>query len=350
MRLTDRRRAKGFTLIELLVVIAIIAILLGMLVPAVQKVREAANNATCKNNLRQIGLAVLNYQSAFKIFPTCGEGIPPGGAAGSRDFDIQSTWWQLLSYIEQENASKLMNANYAYNDKQWPGNQQGAKTQVPIYLCPSAPGIQPDPAGYGQGHYMPIAYTDIDPTTGLRNRATQTEGFLKLHKYGGRKIGEVVDGTSNTMMIGEDAGWRNHETLYPFQLSKYVDPTCAAGNGVDCAPSGQRSLNRWAEPDQGNGVSGPPTGDSTSPLFIPGLAGPYVNQNSGVTGGGTQCPWATNNCGPNDELWSAHPGGVNVVFGDGHVAFLKENVNGTFLRYLVDPMDGNSLNLSQWVD
>lgn len=332
------KRHSGFTLIELLVVIAIIGVLVGLLLPAVQKVREAANRMSCANNLKQIGLALLNYESANGTFPSPGEGIPPGGAAGSRDFDLYGMSVQILPYIEQDTVFKLFDLNYAYNDSRARQNQTAAKTSIKTYLCPSAPGMQADPFGYGQGHYMPIAYTDIDPATGFRNKATQVEAALKLHKYGGRKIAEITDGTSVTIAVGEDSAYRNFETVYPFQLSAYVDPTAAAGYAVESPPSGRRAINRWVEPDQGNGVSGPPTGQPGHALFL-NRAGPYINQYSTPLGGGTECPWATNNCGPNDELFSGHPGGVNVVFADGHVQFIKQTINGVTLRYLCDPAD-----------
>src|SRR3954452_16029093 len=98
---------RAFTLIELLVVIAIIAILIGLLLPAVQKVREAAARSMCQNNLKQIGLGLHTYESSYGFFPTSGEG--PNAANQVTVFDTVSTCVQLLPYIEQDNVYKLMN-------------------------------------------------------------------------------------------------------------------------------------------------------------------------------------------------------------------------------------------------
>jgi prepilin-type N-terminal cleavage/methylation domain-containing protein/prepilin-type processing-associated H-X9-DG protein len=328
---------RGFTLIELLVVIAIIAILIGILLPAVQKVREAAARTKCMNNLKQLGLGIHNFESAYSKLPSPGEGVIPNTA--TKDYDTHSFFTYILPYIEQEAAYRLTDLTKVYNDSAAPNNQVAAKTQVPIYLCPSAAGVEPDPKGYGQTSYMPISYCDIDPTTGLRNGTLKSPGALRITKYGGSKIGDITDGTSNTIAIGEDSSYRNNETIFPFQLSSAVDP----GN-IDVNPSGKRAINRWADPETGNGVSGPPMGDPGSPNFL-NKPGPYVNQTATPIGGSTStCLWSLNNCGPNDELFSSHPSGVVVVFMDGHVGFIRDSIDAASIRYLCVPDDGQTID------
>ncbi len=372
-RPTGSTRRAGFTLIELLVVIAIIAVLIGLLLPAVQKVREAANRMKCSNNLRQIGLALHNYESTNGCFPTSGEG--PNTTNQFSTFDTVSTFAAILPYIEQDNVARMMDPTYRYNDSRFPNNQLAAKTKIGTLLCPSNGFYKDDPQGYGECDYMPIAYTDIVPQgdplrsgypPGTRDlepagsRKYRTAGFLALHyevtdekgnltldptcnyrrteknKRNPRRIGDVTDGTSQTLAVIEDVG-KFHES-YPlpglggFMKAKYADFNPF---GVDKSPTGLSNNYRWAEPDIANGVSGPDQ-DTVSKIA-------RLNNNATPTGGPLSCPWALNNCGPNDEPFSLHPGGCMAVFGDGHVQFVAATIDPFVLRALCTPQGGEVL-------
>lgn len=220
--------------------------------------------------------------------------------------------------------AQQMNLSFAYNDKRFPANQTAAKSQIGTFLCPSNSVRQPDPYGYGGTDYMPTVYTDIDPATGVRNKSTRMDGALTI---GGTPIKQIGDGLSHTIAIAEDSG-RNYETLGFRMASKYPDPTMVAGNADSVTPTGNRALNRWAEPDTGNGVSGPPNS-------VAGQFRSVINNNSAPIGGPADCPWGTNNCGPNDEIFSFHPAGANVVFCDGHVRMISTEIEAVMLRQLV---------------
>lgn len=399
---------QGFTLIELLVVISIIAILMALLVPAVMKVRSMAAGTQCQNNLKQIALATLAYENVQKRLPTSGEGVAFNPASKSvtfpngymdKYFDTVSFFTLILPYVDEKVAADKYNANTHYNDvTNYPSNIISAQSTIVSFLCPAAEGVQPDPQGFGQTSYMPISYCDIDPITGLRGakgaqdangQFIKRPGALQIFardkdRYGktcydgsgigmtvavgtgGNKLDNISDGKMYTIMIGEDSSYRNHETIFPFQTSPTVDPVSVAANFATAPAqtyvnaSGKRAINRWADPENGNGVSGPPASDPASPWFITGTTtytGQYVNQNASQLGGnipgagvstassaGNGCPWSVNNCGPNDELFSPHAGGAYVAFCDGRVTFLKQEVSGSILRYLCLPDDGQQFD------
>ena len=326
LRVCQRTGRRGFTLIELLVVIAIIGVLLALLIPAVQKAREAAARSQCTNNLKQMGLGLHNFLDQNKVFPTSGEGVNAAGTGTA--FDLHSTFTYLLPYLEHDDVYKAMDLRFAYND---PVNQAAAKTVIPEYLCPSNPARPKDGRdayGYGYCDYMPVAYTDInpDPTPGnlvrLPAGSIRSPGALQL---GGTTPGDIIDGLSKTIAIMEDVG--RSET---FNTQKYPDPT---GNELLPAGSTFRNAWRWAEPDTGNGVSGPPGaryGDV-------GLT--IINNSSTPYGGPSGCPWTVNNCGVNDEPFSFHGHGCNTLFMDGHVTWLKDTINPLALRRLCTPRE-----------
>jgi prepilin-type N-terminal cleavage/methylation domain-containing protein/prepilin-type processing-associated H-X9-DG protein len=388
-----RRSRRGFTIIELLVVIAIIAVLISLLLPAVQAARESARRTQCKNNLHQHGLAIFNFESATRNLPTSGEGgdyttpaNPSSGAAPPfTTFALYSCQTAIAPYAEEQVLTVAYNYNYVYNDSRAPQNQTAAKTVIPWMLCPSNSLYAVDPDGYGTTDYMITNYTDIDPTTGVRNQLTRMNGALSV---GGGPISLISDGLSHTIMIGEDTG-RQFETLQYGSESKYNDPAFGATGtsaqngfywngkatvlytagasvvpaGDTVTPSGRRALPRWAEPDNSNGVSG----QANSTSGVPGVfIAPVINGNFSPKGGpggygsavgipfdqmygdykttgsytsaaipGNPCGWYWNNCGPNDELFSFHPSGINVLMADGGVHFLSEMIDPITIRYLV---------------
>jgi type II secretory pathway pseudopilin PulG len=310
-------------LVELLVVIAIIGILVALLLPAIQAAREAARRSQCTNNMRQVGIAIHNHVSSKNLLPSGGEGTD--WTTNATAFDINSTFTQLLPYLEEATVADLYDYKFPYNHKSRPQNQRAAKATIASFRCPSNHIWQPDPAGYGSTDYMPTVYTDIHPTSGKRDASTPTarnsraDGALALVPC---KIGKITDGTSKTIAIAEDAG-RNFETQEPFTTSKYPDIADIAPDAK--TESGNRALNRWAEPDNGNGVSGPPNGNGSV----------VINNNKTPMGGPENCPWKTNNCGPNDEIFSFHSGGAIGCFADGSSHFIVETIDPIVMRAMV---------------
>ncbi len=297
----------GFTLIELLVVIAIIAILIGLLLPAVQKVREAAARMQCQNNMKQFGLALHNYAlTNDNKFPATR--VTVGGDAKFR------AWTPLaLAYVEQDNVGRLWNMNLKWNVGT---NLTTSQTQFKLFRCPSAPDggraapPTPNPV-YGYGDYATVnsVRRRFYTANGVANfpvpgTAAGDEANGAMAKVTDTAITGVTDGTSNTLLLAESAG---RPSVY--QRGR---PTGAA------TPDGWG----WADPD-GAGLS--------LDGVVPGTFG-----SNWATGGTCYI-----NCTNDSEIYSFHSGGVNILLADGSVKFLSQSVAPATLAALVTATGGD---------
>jgi prepilin-type N-terminal cleavage/methylation domain-containing protein/prepilin-type processing-associated H-X9-DG protein len=333
------RSRRGFTLIELLVVIAIIAILIGLLLPAVQKVREAAARMKCSNNLKQMGLACHNYASAFDY-------LPPG--LGPKTMSMQGI---ILPYIEEDNVIKLFNANADVNDAT--GNHGLADVQIPIYLCPSDPSPNvinnPKIAGavrgrdnyYGSAGNTANQFSKDGAAVGIFNVNSQSNPTPSV------KITALSDGTSNTAMLSEikraDAAPLDHSNLtnwtwYQKSHVYLINPAVWNDTVVNA-----KVCDDWNNDDNWDLITyrGEEYYRGLPPLSL------YTHTVPPNYKG-----W---DCG-NGYLYTAahmaarsyHSGGVNCAFADGSVHFIRDSIDPLLWRAMGTRAGGEVIDGSQF--
>jgi prepilin-type N-terminal cleavage/methylation domain-containing protein/prepilin-type processing-associated H-X9-DG protein len=341
----------GFTLIELLVAVAIIGILIALVLPAVQKVRESANRAKCSNNLRQIGLALHNYHDPNGSFPTvfkllsADDPTVPFKKAGKYG---ASVFVLILPYLEQENVYRQIDtAKGALSTDNMPPANPVYATALPVFLCPSSPYTSPT-ADYSQElirsfgnfnihvHYPPgliFGRNDYAPDAGMSADVVGIDiksdaSIIVQPPALATRITDILDGSSNTIMLVEDAGrpaWYSNKGLV---TSGPAIGTYQAGPDGP-APQGGGA---WADPLNYIATNGADPGGT-------GIA----------AGGGflgiPEAPWSCAlMCSNDSEIFAFHPGGTNVVMGDGSVRFLKAGLSMTQIAALLSKAGGEVLS------
>jgi prepilin-type N-terminal cleavage/methylation domain-containing protein/prepilin-type processing-associated H-X9-DG protein len=343
----DNRR--GFTLIELLVVIAIIAVLIALLLPAVQAAREAARRSQCVNNLKQIGLALHNYHDQIGTFPMgSGSGVltPPATYQAKECWSIHAA---ILPQLEQTTIYNAINFNFSCDSLGYPTAYPNYtiffQAQVKTFLCPSDPNawtVANDNTSANNCYFGSIGATTDILGGGGSNTNTATPNLSNVPTTGlfafqqSKAMSAMIDGSSNSVAFAESTvgnvaargatklvglvSVSNLPSLGAVQQNVFNNPTGVQAGIQQCSKTWQSQAST-AKPDLQRGDTWC-QGSMCSTLF-----------NTVVTPNGQNDAWAycsmvsSGACSNLSNSDSYHPGGVNVLMADGHVAFVKDSIN-----------------------
>ncbi|MEZ6055303.1 MAG: DUF1559 domain-containing protein [Planctomycetaceae bacterium] len=333
--LSTSRRRQGFTLIELLVVIAIIAILVALLLPAVQSVREAARRSQCQDHMHNLVIAVHNYLGTNKV-------VPPSGCYGTGGGGQWSVQARILPFLEGGNVYALANLSLPYVEGAPP-----ATIRIPVYLCPS----DPYDMARGSDHY-PLSYGYNGGTWQVWDNTTGQGGNGAFVGNGSFSDAAYIDGMSNTIGFSEVRAF----TPYVRDGSDFSSGTAMPTSVATISGASSGTLKGT----QFGGLSPVASGHTEwvdprihqtgfTATFGPNTRVPVAGAGgSAVDGDFTNCREATSCTAPTFAAVtsrSLHPGGVHSVMMDGKVTFISENISLQVWQRLADRADGNPVQV-----
>lgn len=331
---------RAFTLIELLVVIAIIAILIGLLLPAVQKIREAANRLKCSNNLKQIGLAVHNFESTNQFFPPAS--TFPRTTAAALPFAVHAV---ILPYMEQENLQRLIDFSRNYSD---PVNIPAARYRVAIFMCPSEVNDRERPDGaivyypltYGANMGQWLVFDANTGTPGDGAFPVRYASFTGQLFAPGHTTGAFTDGLSNTIGFAEVKAYqpyfRDGGTPSAAGTPQPATPADVVAFGGDFKTNSGHT--EWVDAYVHQ------TGMTT--LFPPNTKFPYSTGGISYDVDFTSAREArvlTNRTYSSVTSRSYHTGGVNTMLMDGSVRFTRDTIQRSVWQAMGSPALGETV-------